>query len=141
MTDTEVKKTPAPVMGLFDHPMWKSIADRKWQLQCCGRCGAYQYPPAPGCSECLSTDLQWKPISGEGRIISWTIFERQYLPAYPAPYNVIAVRLAEGPVVISNLEGGVPEGTWIGKDVSLIYVTMPDGFVLPRFRLGTASAN
>ena len=69
------------------------------------------------------------------KIISWTIFHKQYLPAYPAPYNVIAVRLQEGPVLISNLVGDSPPGSWINSDVYLIYSTMPDGIVLPRFRL------
>jgi len=139
MTDTQAK-TPAPVMGLFDREMWNTIRDRHWRLQACRRCGAYHYPPGPGCSVCLSTDLEWKALSGAGRIISWIVYERQYLPAYPAPYNVIAVQLAEGPVVMSNLEGASPEGTWIGKEVTLVYVTMPDGVVLPRFRLKDAPA-
>ena len=37
--------------------------------------------------------------------------------------------------MVSNLEGPEPEGTWIGQRVALTYVTMPDGVVLPRFRL------
>jgi uncharacterized OB-fold protein len=128
-------KTPAPVMGIYDRKMWETIAKKDWHLQCCSKCGAFQYPPAPGCSACLSMDLQWQPVSGNGRIISWTIFHKQYLPAYPAPYNVIAVRLEEGPVFISNLEGPTPAGSWIGEKVNLVYVSMPDGFILPRFRL------
>jgi uncharacterized OB-fold protein len=61
------------------------------------------------------------------------------LPAYPPPYNVIAVRLAEGPIMISNLEGDAPEGSWIGHIVRLIYVPMPDAFILPRFVLASTS--
>ena len=63
------------------------------------------------------------------------VFHRQYLPAYPAPYNVVAVRLDEGPLMVSNLEGPVPEGSWIGRRVRLTYAEMPDGAVLPRFVL------
>jgi len=73
------------------------------------------------------------------KIISWAIFHKQYLPAYPAPYNVIAVRLQEGPVLISNLEGDSPPESWINSDVYLVYSTMPDGIVLPRFRLAVES--
>ena len=74
-------------------------------------------------------------LSGDATILSWEIFHRQYLPAYPAPYNIIAVRLAEGPVMISNLEGTQPDGSWIGQAVRLVYVEMPDGMILPRFTL------
>ena len=37
--------------------------------------------------------------------------------------------------MISNLEGARPEGSWIGRPVTLAYVDMPDGAVLPRFGL------
>ena len=130
-----VPATPQPVMGLYDRTMWDSIRERRMCLQRCRACGSFQYPPGPGCIACGSEEQDWTPLSGDGTILSWEIFRRQYLPAYPAPYNVIAVRLAEGPVMISNLEGAQPEGSWIGRAVRLVYVDMPDGFVLPRFSL------
>jgi uncharacterized protein len=134
----DVPATPRPIMGLYDRPMWESIAARRMALQRCRACGAWQYPPGPGCSACGSEELDWTPLSGRATILSWEIFHRQYLPAYPPPYNVIAVRLAEGPAMISNLEGAVPEGSWIGHSVRLVYVDMPDGAVLPRFALDPA---
>ena len=127
--------TPPPVLGLYDRPMWDSIGARKMQLQRCDACGTYQYPPGPGCPACLSMDLTWVPIAGRGRILSWVVFHRQYLLAYKAPYNAIAVQLEEGPIMISNLEGKPPDGSWIGHAVQLTYSTMPDGVVLPRFTL------
>ncbi|UFN48426.1 OB-fold domain-containing protein [Roseomonas sp. OT10] len=133
--DTGIASTPAPVMGLYDRPMWQSIRERRMQLQRCRHCGTWQYPPGPACSACLSEELEWSAISGKGSILSWVIFHRQYLPAYPAPYNVIAVQLDEGPVMISNLEGPAPDGSWIGRRVELVFHDMPDGAVLPRFRL------
>jgi uncharacterized OB-fold protein len=105
------------------------------KLQRCKACGAFRYPPGPVCPECLAEELEWTALSGQGTIASWAIFHRTYLPAYPAPYNVIAVRLAEGPIMISNLDGPVPHGSWIGAAVQLTYATMKDGFVLPRFLL------
>jgi uncharacterized OB-fold protein len=139
MTMTATPKTPAPVLGLYDAPMWESIRARTMKLQCCQQCGTFQYPPAPVCHACLSAGLAWAPISGEGEILSWVIYRRQYLDAYPAPYNVIAVRLKEGPVVVSNLEGAEPDGTWIGRKVRLRYANMADGVVLPRFEIDTRS--
>ncbi len=134
-------KTPAPVAGMYDAPMWESIRQHGMKLQCCGQCGARQYPPAPVCHRCLSEQLDWTPISGRGDILSWVIYHRQYLDAYPVPYNVIAVRLEEGPVIVSNLEGRVPDGPWIGHRVRLLYKTMEDGFVLPRFELDAGAAS
>lgn len=136
----DIAKTPAPVMSMFDAPMWESIRAGGMKLQCCRQCQTFQYPPAPVCHACLADELDWTPVSGEGEILSWVIYHRQYLPAYPAPYNVIAVRLKEGPVVVSNLEGDPPSGAWIGHKVRLRYANMPDGFVLPRFALDARSA-
>lgn len=132
---SEIAQTPSPVQGLYDRPMWDGIRARDMKLQCCRNCGTWQYPPGPGCHACLSEDLEWSPVSGGGAILSWAIFHRQYLQAYPAPYNVIAVRLDEGPVMISNLEGEGPGGSWIGRRVRLTYAEMPDGAMLPRFTL------
>jgi len=132
----QANATPTRVMGLYDAPLWNSLKeDHLLRLQRCSHCGAFRYPPGPTCHACLSVDCEWTPVSGGGEIVSWVIFHKQYLPAYPAPYNVIAVRLDEGPVLISNLEGVVPEGSWIGRRVRLMPVDMADGVVLPRFVL------
>jgi uncharacterized OB-fold protein len=133
MTTAEAK-TPEPVQGFYDKPMWASIAAGAMQLQCCKRCGAWLYPPGPACPKCLSHELKWTPVSGKGTLASWVVFHRHYLPAYPPPYNAIAVRLAEGPAMISNLEGAMPEDGCIGRALRLVYVTMPDGMALSRWR-------
>ena len=133
--ETVLQETPQPVNGLYDEPMWQSVGERAFKLQKCSMCKGWQYPPAPICTHCGSDELQWTPVSGTGVIISWVIFHKTYLPAYPAPYNVVAVRLSEGPVIVSNLELPFTKGSWIGLSVQLVYVSMPDGFILPRFRL------
>jgi uncharacterized OB-fold protein len=121
------------VFGAHDRAMWDSIERRAMSLQRCDECGSFRYPPGPACPACLAATATWTPISGQGEIISWAIFHRGYLPEYPPPYNVIAVRLAEGPILISNLEGEPPAGTWIGETVRLVYVSDQSGDVLPRF--------
>lgn len=139
----EARSTPAvphPVMGLYDRPFWESARARRLALQRCTGCGAFRYPPGPVCPVCLSDACDWTPVSGGATLLSWAVFHRQYLPAYPPPYNVIAVRLDEGPVMISNLEGEPPAGEWIGRRVRLIYADTPGGLVLPRFVLDEAAS-
>lgn len=129
-------RIPPPVAGLYESRLQDYIAGKRMHLQCCRECGFYCYPAAPGCPNCLGMDMKWVPVSGRGTIISWAVFHKQYIAAYPVPYNVIAVRLDEGPVMISNLEGPQPEGSWIGLPVTLVYVEVT-GTVLPRFELTT----
>lgn len=131
----QTASTPSRVMGFYDRPMWEALkTHNELRLQCCDDCGTWRYPPGPACHECLSTTSTWKPVSGGGAVASWVMFRKDYLPEYPAPYNVVAVRLDEGPMVISNLIEDPAENV-IGKRVRLVPVEMDDGVVLPRFEL------
>lgn len=134
-----VPPTPQRVRGLDADVFWEHVAGRSLRLQRCGSCGTFRYPPAPVCPSCLADTSEWTPVAGAGTILSWVIYHRGYLPAYPPPYNVVSVRLDEGPILVSNLEGPEPEGNWIGQRVRLIFTDMPDGFVLPRFTLAANS--
>lgn len=126
---------PEPVGGLLEDRMWQSIAQRAMQLPYCADCNRAVYPPSSCCPRCMSFELPWRPISGRGRILSWTRFHRTYLPAYPAPHTVIAVALEEGVVMISNLAGPEPSrGEWIGRNVRICYENVGER-LLPRFEL------
>lgn len=128
--------TPARILGLYDGPFWDyMINSRQFRLQRCNACGAFRYPPGPTCHQCVSPAYEWTAVSGEAEILSWVVYHRGYLSQYPAPYNVIAVRLKEGPTMISNLVGTEPEGAWIGSKVRAVLQDMDDGVVLPRFEL------
>jgi uncharacterized OB-fold protein len=132
----QTASTPPRILGLYHEPMWRLLKETgHLHLQCCSSCGTWRYPPGPVCQSCLSPEYEWKPTSGGGELLSWIVFHRQYLPAYPAPYNVIAVRLDEGPTMISNLIGEVRQEGLIGRRVRLKVVAMEDGVALPRFEL------
>jgi uncharacterized OB-fold protein len=140
MAMTETIPVPTPVMGLYDRPMWASIASRRMALQKCSHCGLVRYPPGPICARCLSEEAEWTPLSGKGTILSWVVFHKHYLPAYPPPYNVVAVRLDEGPVMMSNLVGATPSGSWRGQRVAMQYEETDGGPILPRFALTRLSS-
>jgi uncharacterized OB-fold protein len=122
------------VLGHYDKPMWDSIARQQWALQYCPESGQFRYPPSPICPDSLSMNYEWRPIKGTGEIVSWAIFHRQYFDDHPPPYNTIAVKLDEGPIVISNLVGPEPEGDWIGRRVAVVYEEH-GGYTLPRMKL------
>jgi uncharacterized protein len=109
------------VMGIDDVPMWASMKEGKLKLQCCDRCGHFRYPPAPVCPICLSADATWTAVSGKGAVISWVVFHKKYFDDHPPPYNSVAVRLEEGPIIVTRLEGAEPSGSWIGEAVELGY--------------------
>jgi uncharacterized protein len=126
MNEQPNAEIPRHVEGLYDGPMWESIEAGAMRLQCCRACGNWQYPPGPACPQCLSDDLEWKPVSGRGTVHSWVRFHRQYLPAYPPPHICVSVVLAEGVMMIGNFAEPVAEGALIGRGVRMVY-GKPDG--------------
>jgi uncharacterized OB-fold protein len=95
---------PTPILGVYEKPFWDWIQKRELRLQRCEN-GHYRFPPGPCCPDCDSTEFSWEKVSGEGRLVSWTVFHRQYFPGLPPPYTVVCGALAEGPLLIANLFG------------------------------------
>ena len=131
-----METTVPPLIRVFgDAPFWDSIKARRMTIQRCEKCSRYRYPVASLCPHCLSTEVQWVPVTGRAKLFSWAIFHRKYLPAYPPPHNIIVVQLDEGPLMVSNLVDAMPADGCIGAELELVYAEDSAGSVLPRFRL------
>jgi uncharacterized OB-fold protein len=109
------------VMGIDDIPMWASIGRGCLELQRCDDCAEFRYPPAPICPKCLSARATWTPVAGGGTILSWVVFHKKYFDDHIPPYNSVAVALDEGPIIVTQLKGPEPAGSWIGARVELGY--------------------
>jgi uncharacterized protein len=87
-------------------------------------------------------DLEWVEASGLGTVHSTTVVR----PKPPAePYNVALIELAEGPRMMSRVEGVAPEAVRIGMQTRARIRQDPDGpyvvFDIENFeRLGGASS-
>jgi uncharacterized OB-fold protein len=112
--------------------MWESIAQEKMKLQRCPESGVFRYPPGPACPKTLSMDYEWVPISGRAKIISWTVFHKKYLPAYPSPHLVVAIELEEGPIMISYMDHEAVNSIRLDAPVKLEYVDHPDGYKITK---------
>lgn len=121
--------------SMYDKPMWDSIAERQMKLQRCPESGVFRYPPGPACPVSLSMEYEWTPISGRAKIISWTVFHRQYLPAYPVPHLVVAVQLEEGPIMVSYMDHADLHNVALDVPVKMVYVDHPDGYCVNKFVL------
>lgn len=119
----------------YDREMWESINERNMKLQWCPQSNEFRYPPGPLCPKSLSFGYEWRSISGNGKILSWTVFHRQYLPAYPSPHLVVAVQLQEGPIMVSNMDYALVDKLALDAPVRLIYEKHPDGYLIPSFTL------
>ena len=82
------------------------LAEGKLMGQKCKSCGTYRLFPVPVCSECQGTDLPWTELSGEGKLLFFSI--PRVVPLRFAGYVPCAfgcIQLKEGPVFWSIVEG------------------------------------
>jgi hypothetical protein len=130
----------SPVLGPLDLEYWSWVERGELRLQHCACCAAWQFPPAPVCRACLSRELEWEQVRGTGVVWSWIRMHRGYIPAYAdrVPYNVVLVRLDEGPMMISSVIGDALD-IHCAAPVRLEFGISPEGWALPMFRVGGAT--
>lgn len=115
---------------------WKAGADGRLLILRCG-CGHYQHPPLPRCPLCGSEAVAPQPVSGHGRIASFTVNWQAWRPGMQVPFVFAAVELCEqaGLYLFTNIIGCPAEAVRIGMPVEVVFEA--DGDVwLPMFRPG-----
>jgi hypothetical protein len=76
----------------------------------CMRCGAKFFPPRSDCDVCLSNDMEWYEITGEGTLITFT--KAMYAPAgfeKDAPYVLGVAEFPDGTKVFGRLDKSVSD--------------------------------
>lgn len=130
---------PYPIPEYGTEPYWAACNEERLVMQRCKSCGKFRWHPAPLCTFCADDAYDWAPLSGRGRVYSWTVITHAVHPAAVArvPYVVVEVELAEQPNLrmISNLVDCEPAAITFDADVTLAFHTHPDGQKLPVFRL------
>ena len=81
------------------------LKDNELRGTVCMRCGAKFFPPRSDCDVCLSDDMEWYAIEGEGRLITFT--KAMFAPAgfeKDAPYVLGVAEFPDGTKVFGRLE-------------------------------------
>lgn len=101
-------------------------------LQHCKACNRVLYPPRDACCECLSVDLLWKAVSGNGELIAETAVHTT-TDAYfreRAPWRLGTVRLDAGPILMAHLHGDaagrVRVRAYLDKSGNAVLMALPD---------------
>ncbi|WP_433413049.1 Zn-ribbon domain-containing OB-fold protein [Microtetraspora malaysiensis] len=111
---------------------WAATRERRLVIQSCRACGRRQHYPRWLCTACGGAELEFLPVSGLGVVDSFTVVHRAPAPGLAPPYVVARVRLAEGPVMLTNLVG---DADWAcDLPVRVDWRPLPDGRHLPVFR-------
>ncbi len=124
-----------PAAGLLD-AYHEGLAAGELRVMRCSSCGTAQFPPRAVCPACATPGAaEWVTTTGRGRIWSFGVFHKAYLPA-PAPqppYNVAVVQLDEGPKVITNIVSVPDAEIRVGTAVQAVFAAQ-DGTTAVRFR-------
>ncbi|MGH1564948.1 Zn-ribbon domain-containing OB-fold protein [Mumia sp. DW29H23] len=115
-------------------PWWEATTRHELIVQTCA-CGHHQHPPRALCTACGATDeLGWTAAVGTGVVDTFTVVHRAPRADVAVPYVIARVRLVEGPVLLTRLEGRDDPETWsIGDPVVVTWTDLPDGRALPSF--------
>ena len=127
--------TPVPLPETQRY--WAAARRHALELPYCTACRAFHYYPRAVCPQCLSGDLEWRPVSGRGRLHTFTVAHRGPKD-FPlgTPYVLAIVELEEGPRLMTNLVGvpADPGAVHIGMEVEVTFMDVSDTAALPHFR-------
>jgi len=134
----ENAERPLPQPDDDSAPYWQAAARGELQLQRCGSCRAFRFPPRPRCARCGSDAIAWERVSGRGTIYSFVVAHAPVLPAFAArvPFAIALVELDEDPQlrIVGNLPDVPVEAVQIGMRVVVDFETVADGVALPQWR-------
>lgn len=120
---------------------WTSGADGKLRIQHCDACGHWQHPPLVRCHTCHSAELSPQPVSGRGRVASWTVNQQTWQGEADSSFVFAAIELEEQAelYVFSNLQCP-PDAATSGAAVEVTFEQQDDVWI-PLFRpIGTGNA-
>lgn len=108
-------------------PFWEAAEAGTLLLPQCVRCERYHWHPRAFCPLCGEADPRWVRAIGHGEIYSYSVARTA------SPYVVAYVRLAEGPLMLTNIVDCDPEAVRIGQRVAARFRRTPQGRLLPVF--------
>ncbi len=137
MSDTRPK--PLPAVDALSKPFWDAAKQHRLVLQRCAACGYFNHPPRLACDACQSQQLDFAPVSGRGRIYSFTVMHQPNIAGFEdeIPYLNILVELEEQAklFMVCDLPLADRDKVTIGGPVEVWFEDVNTEISLPRFRL------
>ncbi len=131
-------KKPLPMPAAWDEGFWTNARQGVLSVQKCPSCGRLQFYPRPVCLNCFGRTLEWHPVSGRGRINSFTLVRVPQNPVFKpeAPIILVEVELEEGVRMLSRIVHGEPGEVQLGQSVRAVFLETTDQAIrLPHFEL------
>jgi uncharacterized OB-fold protein len=119
-----------PALDESNRAFWTGGAEGELLILWCRTCERWVHPPGPRCVEGHDA-LEARPVSGEGKVFTFTINHHPFHPAVPVPYVVAIVELNEQPDLrlIANISGCSANDVSVGMNVRVAFEQHEDHFV------------
>ena len=127
---------PRPIVDVHNRPYFEAAAQGVLRIQRCQACERNIFFPRVACPSCLGP-LEWRDASGRGSVYSFAVIHVPHDAAFlpEVPMIMAAIKLEEGPVVISELRGARSSDVVIGMPVVVEFTLLDAELTLPTWRL------
>jgi uncharacterized OB-fold protein len=139
LSDWSKATRPIPVPNEWTKPFWEAAKNGVLAMQRCQSCGRFQHPPYPTCVNCVSIDLKFEPVAGQGAIYAYTIMyhvgDKRFAAAVPYASIIVELDAAPGALMAGNLLDAPYTEAKVGCRVEVTFQKLNDEITLPQFRL------
>lgn len=128
-----------PLLNAETRPFWTGGEVGELRIFRCDDCTRFFHPPAPVCRDCNSINVTPTPVSGHGKVLTFTVNHQAWTPEFTQPYVVAIIELEEqaGLRFLSNIVNCAPEAVEIGMAVTVVFENVEDVWV-PLFEKAAA---
>ncbi|WP_422059046.1 Zn-ribbon domain-containing OB-fold protein [Sphingopyxis sp.] len=124
-----------PVIDRDNEAYWTWGREGKLAIHRCAACAYFVHPPVPFCPRCESRDVGPQAVSGRGRVVTFTVNHKAWVPDLAEPYVLALVAIAEQDDVRipCNIVDCTPETVDFDMAVEVVFEPAEDLWV-PLFR-------
>ena len=123
--DSPQRPLPTPIDRT--QPFWDGLRERKVCIQYSPSSDKWVFYPRSHAPLTLADDLEWREISGEGTLYTYTIARRPTAPDFAGeePQIIAVVELNEGPRLTSTLVNVEESEISVGMRVRPVFEDVP----------------
>ena len=128
---------PLPLATPTSQPFWEGLRAGKVRLQRCRACEQWVFYPRSNCPGCLSNDLGWHTVSGQGELHTFTISRTPTAEMFAdeVPQLLAVIELDEGVRLTTTLVDVEEDSIKVGMRVAPVFESTDGGEgVLLRYR-------
>jgi uncharacterized OB-fold protein len=123
-----VARADIPTVDAASAPYWEAARRGQLLIAECAACGKVHHYPRPFCPYCWSEDVRPTRASGTGTLYTYsTVYVNDLAPFKERlPYVAAIVELAEGPRLMTTIEGAHHADLRIGMPVTAVFRPVDD---------------